>query len=295
MKRDILSESIEPAVMPATYRGQELTVCEIAYDAVQNGMEVQLRWFCTSILGFPSTWTPYLAAALWKPNSSGELAWRAAEYPFAFLATATRRTVLRWNPVLIFGCDADKVDHPKERAVSTLRLGVPEESGWRDDPLGYLCYQYYGPQYVPDGREDETEGRWWLWRIADDLCLRPPVDGLFYNWDRIGYRTGLSQDEVSVMKARSKGYTRTTAERYLHWPEHKVQAVWRRLNRHLDDPLILDRLERVLVGEITEPPEINLWKTQETVSPLENWLYVANGRKETTERKEPRPCPTSDC
>jgi hypothetical protein len=271
MKRDTLSVSVEPAVAPELYRGQEVTACEIAYNAVQNGMEAPLRWFCTSILGFPSTWTVYLAMALWKPNSSGELTWRSAEFPFAFLATATRRTVLRWNPVLIFGSDADKVDHPKERAVSTLRLGVPEDSGWRDDPLGYLCYQYYGPHYVPDGREDVTEGNWWLWQIADDLRLNPPVDGLLYDWDRIGYRTGLSADEVLLMKARCKGFTRSTAERYLHWPEHKVQAVWRRLNRHLDDPFTLDRLEKVLVGEIVEPPENNLWKTTEAVSPAENW------------------------
>jgi len=143
VKKDILSISVEP-IDPKLYRGQELTACEVAYLGIEDGTEPLLRWFCTNVLGLPPAWVPYVAMAMWRPDSKGELAWRSAEHPFAFLATVTRRAVIRWNPELFFGVDADKVLRPRERAVSTLRLGIPEDSDWREDPLAYLSHRHYG-------------------------------------------------------------------------------------------------------------------------------------------------------
>jgi hypothetical protein len=278
MKRDVISVSVEP-IDPELYRRQELQACEAAWIGLQNNAEPQLRWFCTSILHLPPTWTPYVGMALWKPDSKGEPAWKSAEHPFAVLATVTRRAVLRWNPVLLFGANTDRVFRPQERAISTLRLGIAEDSDWRDDPFGYLAYRWY------DGR-DEEERDPWKWAISEELYLHPPQDGLHFNWTLIGYRAGLPDDEIALMKARCRGFTRVTADKHLGWPEHRVQAVWRRLTRHLDDDELVRRLEKVLTGEITEPPEKNLWKTSENVSPDENWLYVVNRRADKHEKRE---------
>ncbi len=254
MKKDILSVTVE-SIDPEIHRNQELQACRIAYLGVENAAEPQLRWFCTGILGLPAAWTPYVAMALWKTNSKGELAWKSAKHPFGLLATATRRAVLRWNPVLLFGTDTDLVFRPQERAVSTLRLGIAEDSGWRDDPLGYLHERAYGRQ-----RDDESCAPWqelrspWKWAISEELYLDPPRDGLRYDWTLIGYRAGLPDDEIELLKARCRGFTRANADKHLRWPEHQVQAVWRRLSRHLDDDELVQRLEKVLTGELTGPP-----------------------------------------
>ncbi len=55
------------------------------------------------------------------------------------------------------------------------------------------------------------------------------------------------------MKARFLGNHRSEAGRDLGWEDGRVEPVWRRVNRHLDHPKVLNRLERVLTGEIITP------------------------------------------
>jgi hypothetical protein len=248
LKRDILSVTVEP-IDPTIARNQKLTACEVAYAALMNSEEPPLRWFTSSLLRLPVTWTPMAAIALWKPAEDGSLAWREARNPFAILRVIARRTAVRWRPELVFGCDADRVHHPRERAVSTLNLRVPEDARWGpDDVLGYFAF-HNAASYGDDSPEDDFR-----FYIIPELCFDTPRDGLYYDWDTIGQRAGLDADEVALLKARFQNYTRTTVGRFLKWDEHKVQAVWRRVNRRLDNEKVLHRLELVLTGHITEPP-----------------------------------------
>jgi len=250
MRRDILSVTVEP-LNPAVVRGQRLVACELAYAAANNGEEAPLRWFAISMLGLPSTWACMVAMAIWKTDAAGALGWREAENPFGYLRVAARRTALRWNPELVFGCETDRVLRPMERAVSTLRLRLPEDSEWSGDTLGYLAYNAY-----PEHPGDTDTSLHFGFYIVPELCLDPPRDGLRYDWDKIGERAGFDIDEIALLKARFRRVTRSAAGRFLGWPDHKVQAIWRRVNRRLDDDQVIERLELVLTGKITEVPEI---------------------------------------
>lgn len=258
MDKTILSVSVQP-INPDIVRGQKLAACEIAYCALMNRDEPPLRWFTTSMLRLPATWTHVVGMCLWKPNSKGVLGWKSADNPFGYVRVAARLTALRWNPELVFGCNAERVLHPKERNFSGLKFKLPEDSGMAGEPIGHLawhgaaatkrngrrsrqlCDDPYNPRESPD---DELQ-----FYIIPELCFESPREGLYYDWDTIGSRAGLDVEEVALLKARFQGYTRTTLGRFLKWDEHQVQAVWRRVNRRLDDKQVLRRLEKVLVGE----------------------------------------------
>lgn len=257
MKRDIVSVSVE-TLDPTIIRNQKLTACEMAYVALMNADEPPLRWFTISMLRLPATWMYIVGMALWKPDTKGALAWRAATNPFAMLRVIARRTALRWQPELVFGCNADKVLHPCERAISTLKLRVPEDGEMQEDVLGYWNWHsgaatrrngHPWRQYPDWEPEDDLK-----FYITEELCFNPPRDGLHYDWDTIGARAGFNTEETALLKGRFKGYTRTGIGRFLGWDEHRVQAVWRRVNRRLDDDNMLHRLELVLIGDIKEPP-----------------------------------------
>src|SRR5580700_7943122 len=140
MRKDIISVSVEP-LDPELIRAQKLAACELTYRALVNADEPPLRWFTVTVLHLPATWTYIVGMALWKPDSTGALAWRAATNPFAMLRVIARRTALRWQPELVFGRNADKVLHPLERAVSTLKLRVPEDGERYEDVLGYWSWR----------------------------------------------------------------------------------------------------------------------------------------------------------
>jgi|SRR5581483_11063849 len=251
-------------------RSQRIQACEVGYAAIMGGEalssanEAPLRWLTTSMLRLPSTWTYMVGMCLWKPDSTGVPGWRKSDNPFGYLRVAARRTAMQWNPELVFGYNAEKVLRPLERAVSTLNLGVPEEADYPEDALGYYAWQG-GAATRRNGRRcrQQQDDQWndppddLEFYIIRELVFDPPREGLCYDWDTIGVRAGFSSEEIDLLKARFKNYTRTTAGRFLKWDEHRVQSVWRRVNRRLGDRRMLDRLESVLIGKITEAPKIN--------------------------------------
>ncbi len=115
-----------------------------------------------------------------EKGARGKLGWRSANNPFGWLRVVARSR-RKWQPELLFGCNADRVFRPLERAVSTINLGTPEDIEMADEPIGYL--DYHGAvatkrngrrwrQHNDDSHMQDSEwGDWWFYVRQNSISI----------------------------------------------------------------------------------------------------------------------------
>jgi len=229
-------------------RSQLIVIFDQATAAIRGGHDAQWAWLMAQILQLPMQLLPAVQCALLQDR------WQNAKNPKSYIKTVAKREALKMG----------LVDNPSDQAMSLrIPIDLRDKDGRPLSPDAYVDYlSYDGP--VKEGGlwhvrdQDEAVSTDEEGRVIPFVGGRPVPEGLLVpedeepdarlvvDWEKVAECANLDKGERKILELRLTGFTREIVlQRFAENEEErrKLQAAWRRLDRHMD------RVRAVLSGQ----------------------------------------------